>query len=126
MPLPQRGEKESKKEFVSRCMSSDKMKEEFPDNQQRTAVCLSQSGASAMEAADIKYNIDTFGYTEDINEDNLYIPTEAEYVDFNEQTEEWDISIAKPGLMGKYSQEKRTRGKEIQASKAWRQGQTRS
>ena len=90
MPLPQRGEKESKKEFVSRCISSDKMKEEFPDNQQRTAVCLSQSGASAMEAADIKYNIDTFGYTEDINEDNLYIPTEAEYVSFGEPEEEWE------------------------------------
>ena len=117
MPLPKRGEKESKKEFVSRCISSDKMKEEFPDNQQRTAVCLSQSGASAMEAADIKYNIDTFGYTEDINEDNLYIPTEAEYVDFNEQTEEWDISIAKPGLWENIRKKKEREGDDYKPAK---------
>lgn len=42
MPLasPKKGEKQN--DFVSRCMSSDSMGKEFPDNKQRTAVCMSQ------------------------------------------------------------------------------------
>jgi len=47
MPLPKRGKDEPAKKFVSRCMSSDKMKEEFPDTQQRVAVCTNQSRAGA-------------------------------------------------------------------------------
>ena len=43
MPLPERKKDEDAKKFVSRCMSSDKMKEEFPDTQQRIAVCTNQS-----------------------------------------------------------------------------------
>ena len=31
------------------------------------------------------------GYTEDVTEENIYIPTEAEYVDFGEETEENDL-----------------------------------
>ena len=38
------------------------------------------------------------GYTEDITEENFVIPAEADYEDFGEDTEEWDISEAKPGL----------------------------
>lgn len=42
MPLatPKQGEKQDA--FVDRCMSNDTMKEEFPDNKQRLAVCFSQ------------------------------------------------------------------------------------
>jgi len=117
MPLPERNKDEDAKKFVSRCMSSDKMKEEFPNNQQRTAVCLSQSGASAMEAADITYNIETFGYTEDLNEDNFYIPTAEEYVDFDEPTEEWDVSIAKPGLWENIRKKKEREGKKYRPAR---------
>ena len=38
------------------------------------------------------------GYTEEVTEENIYIPAEAEYVDFGEETEEYDFSEAKPGL----------------------------
>ena len=38
MPLPSRNDDESAKDFMPRCMSSDKMKEEYPDNKQRYAV----------------------------------------------------------------------------------------
>ena len=38
------------------------------------------------------------GYTEDITEENFVIPAEADYEDFGEDTEEWDIAEAKPGL----------------------------
>lgn len=39
MPLPKPNAGESQDEFVERCMSNDAMKEEFPDNDQRLAVC---------------------------------------------------------------------------------------
>ncbi len=43
MPLPKKGKKESKDEFISRCMSDSKTKSEFPDSDQRMAVCNNQS-----------------------------------------------------------------------------------
>lgn len=42
MPLPSPNKGESQNDFVSRCMSSDMMKSEFPDQKQRVAVCYSQ------------------------------------------------------------------------------------
>tara|TARA_R100000664_G_scaffold14448_1_gene22732 strand:+ start:2558 stop:2791 length:234 start_codon:yes stop_codon:yes gene_type:complete len=45
MPLPERDNEEEAKNFVSRCMSSDKMKEEYKDSDQRLAVCINQSRA---------------------------------------------------------------------------------
>jgi hypothetical protein len=42
MPLPVPTPKESKNEFVARCMSDAKMQSEYPDTQQRIAVCIVQ------------------------------------------------------------------------------------
>jgi hypothetical protein len=42
MPLPLPNGKRNKKAFISDCMSSEKMKKEFPNNKQRLAVCYSQ------------------------------------------------------------------------------------
>jgi hypothetical protein len=55
MPLPTRNKDESAKDFMSRCMSSDVMNKEFPDNQQRVAVCTNQSraGSEAVEKLDM-------------------------------------------------------------------------
>jgi len=39
MPLPKPNENEKKPEWIERCMDNDAMKEEFPDNDQRLAVC---------------------------------------------------------------------------------------
>lgn len=39
MPLPKPNKDESKKDFVSRCMADENMKQEFKDNDQRLAVC---------------------------------------------------------------------------------------
>ena len=41
MPIPQPTEKESQDEFITRCMSDEKMKEEYQDESQRFAVCNS-------------------------------------------------------------------------------------
>ena len=41
MPLPKLNPNEEKKEFVMRCMGDDTMNKEFPDTDQRLAVCSS-------------------------------------------------------------------------------------
>lgn len=45
MPIPQPTPKESESDFISRCMSDEKMKEEYTDEAQRYAVCASQFAA---------------------------------------------------------------------------------
>ena len=45
MPLPTPTSEESKNEFVARCMSDSKMQGEYPDAQQRIAVCIAQYAA---------------------------------------------------------------------------------
>lgn len=42
MPLPKPNKGESKEDFLNRCMGNDTMNDEYPDNSQRYAVCLSQ------------------------------------------------------------------------------------
>lgn len=43
MPIPSKKPDEDKQKFVSRCMSDEVMKKEYPDAQQRVAICLGQS-----------------------------------------------------------------------------------
>ncbi|HID24726.1 MAG TPA: hypothetical protein EYP14_20325, partial [Planctomycetaceae bacterium] len=47
MPLPKRQRGESRKDFVRRCMEDEVMKREFPDADQRLAVCNRQADVSA-------------------------------------------------------------------------------
>jgi len=42
MPLITRKKGEGERKFIARCMGSEVMKREFPDNKQRLAVCYSQ------------------------------------------------------------------------------------
>lgn len=42
MPIPSPKGKQSKDNFISSCISDEKMIEEFPDRKQRAAVCYSQ------------------------------------------------------------------------------------
>lgn len=42
MPLPTKNKGETKKDFLSRCMGDNVMVEEYPDQDQRYQVCLSQ------------------------------------------------------------------------------------
>ena len=51
------------------------------------------------------------GYTEDLTEENFHVPAEAEYVDFGEDTEDWDIAEAKPGLWENIRKKKEREGK---------------
>lgn len=89
------------------------------------------------EADEIWYE-DTFGTTEEITEDNFYIPTEAEYaedIDWGEETEEWDIAEAKPGLWENIRKKKEREGKNYKPAKkgdpdrpdpdAWKKAQSK-
>lgn len=43
MPIPSKNPNEDKQAFIQRCMSNETMKKEYPETQQRIAVCLSQT-----------------------------------------------------------------------------------
>ena len=42
--------------------------------------------------ADDFYNVETYGFTEELTEENFYVPAEAEYEDFGEEEEEHDAA----------------------------------
>ncbi len=57
MPIPSKRQDESSEEFIERCMADDVMKEEYPDRDQRYAVCSQQIGnARGLVSADIVSN----------------------------------------------------------------------
>ena len=62
------------------------------------------------------------GYTEDITEENFVIPAEADYEDFGEDTEEWDISEAKPGLWENIRKKKEREGKNYKPARTEKEG----
>jgi len=119
MPIPNRKKDEDKTKFVSRCMSNEVMKKDYPDSKQRVAICLDQATADCdcVEAADFRLNFETVGYEEELDENNLYIPTEAEYVDFEEEVEEFDIAAEKPGLWENIRKKKEREGKNYKPAK---------
>lgn len=47
MPIPTRRANEDTQDFISRCMDDPTMKQEYPDNNQRLAVCHSQVNANS-------------------------------------------------------------------------------
>jgi hypothetical protein len=118
MPLPNRGDNESKDEFTSRCMSDEKMNSEYPNSSQRYAVCMRQSNANIMEAAEASFEFDNYGYTEDLTEHNFYVPASDEYEECEgEDQEDFDISVAKPGLWENIRKKKEREGKDYKPAK---------
>ena len=43
MPIPSRRKDEDRQKFVSRCMGDEVMKKDYPNTQQRIAICLGQT-----------------------------------------------------------------------------------
>lgn len=119
MPIPNRGKDEDKNKFVARCMGDKNMQQEYPNNSKRIAICLDQATADCdcVETADFKMQLENYGYEEDISDDNFYIPTQAEYEDFGEETEEWDVAAAKPGLWDNIRKKKDRLGKKYKPAK---------
>jgi HK97 family phage major capsid protein len=52
VPIPTPNDGESEDDFISRCMGSDAMVEDYPDNDQRAAVCYSQYRERAAQHRD--------------------------------------------------------------------------
>ena len=104
---------------MSRCMSDSKMKQEYPDNKQRTAVCISKAteDCPCLEAADFELTVSLYGYEEELTEENFYSPSEAEYEDCGEESEEWDVAEAKPGLWENIRKKKEREGKNYKPAK---------
>jgi len=63
MPLPKPKKNESKDDFIERCMGNNLMNEEYPDEDQRYAVCLSQwnkkSALSEKEVRSFEFSINS-------------------------------------------------------------------
>jgi len=87
------------------------------------------------EADELWYE-ETFGTTEELTEDNFYIPSEDEYEECEgEETEEWDIAEAKPGLWENIRKKKEREGKNYKPAKkgdpdrpdpdAWKKAQSK-
>jgi len=72
---------------------------------------------SRLDQVDFEYNKETYGFTEELTEENFYIPAEAEYEDFGEPNEEWDIAEAKPGLWENIRKKKEREGKNYKPAK---------
>jgi len=51
MQMPKRNKGETKSAYVSRCMGDEGMKSEFPEQDQRLAVCFSKAGESKLAGA---------------------------------------------------------------------------
>ena len=49
-----------------------------------------------IKQTDETFYLDCYGSEEEDTECNFYTPSEAEYEDWGEDSEEWDISLAKP------------------------------
>jgi len=106
-------------------MSNDTMNEEYPDAEQRTAVCMSRAceGSNHIQAMDFEMYYLAYGSEEDLTEDNFYVPEDCEYVLSSEvfyedsEIEEWDISIAKPGLWENIKKKKDREGKDYKPAK---------
>lgn len=73
---------------------------------------------SRINETDVHYTTETYGFTEELTEDNFYIPAEADYVEFEgEEVEDWDITQAKPGLWENIRKKKEREGKNYKPAK---------
>ena len=123
MPIPKRKEGEDRSDFLSRCMSDPTMNKEYPENSQRYALCQqSAKGTRGQQVQDLHYE-QTFGSTEELTEDNFVVPNEEDYVSADEvffeesEIEEFDISVAKPGLWENIRKKKEREGKNYKPAK---------
>ena len=64
-----------------------------------------------------KQYVDESGYTEELTEANFVIPNEEDYMDFGEETEEWDIAANRPGLWENIRRKKQREGDNYRPAK---------
>tara|TARA_A100001201_G_scaffold136396_1_gene125414 strand:+ start:13794 stop:14804 length:1011 start_codon:yes stop_codon:yes gene_type:complete len=62
------------------------------------------------------------GFEEEITAENFVIPAEEDYEDFGEDTEDWDIAEAKPGLWENIRRKKQREGKNYKPARTEKEG----
>ena len=62
------------------------------------------------------------GFTEELTEANFVIPEESDYIDFGEETEEWDVTANRPGLWENIRRKKLREGKNYKPAKTEKEG----
>ena len=101
MPIPEKKPNEDSQKFVSRCMSSEIMKKDYPDAKQRVAICLGQTKKSKNSLLDnvaailgfmSEFDCEECGSVEELSISNLIIPKDEDYIDAGEEIEDYDIS----------------------------------
>jgi hypothetical protein len=101
MPIPKPEKNEDRQKFVQRCMGNETMKKDYPENDQRIAICLGQNRKRSKSSV-LSYVLDILGLSfgeyceecgneEELTSDNIIIPEADDYVDFAEETEEYDL-----------------------------------
>lgn len=102
METPKPNKDELEANYMQRCMSHISAYEE--DNDKKVAMCLTAFRGNKKPYNTMGEKIDfsicsmkylesiEIGFEEELTEENLYIPTVAEYEDFGEQTEEVSVS----------------------------------
>ena len=84
---------------------------------------MSSNYRESLSMADDIYNREVFGYTEELSEENFYIPSEDEYESVaGEIEEDWDISIARPGLWENIRRKKEREGKNYKPARTQKEG----
>ena len=125
MPIPKRKQNEDQNKFVSRCMGNETMKKDYPDTKQRVAICLGQIRKSKSTLLDsvmeilgfsISYDCDDCGSVEELSSSNLVVPTNEQYEDAGEKTEEYDVSY----LFDKNSSASEYQGRKVTLNKPFR------
>lgn len=125
MPIPSKRKDEQKSAFMSRCMGDDTMNKEYPDQSQRSAICMSKAceDANYVEAMDFQVYFESYGSEEELTEDNFYLPSPEDYVTAEEvyyedsEIEEWDAAAEKPGLWENIRKKKQREGKNYKPAK---------
>lgn len=106
MPIPEKQKNEDRQKFLRRCMSDEVMKKDYPDSQQRVAICLGQTKKNSKSNL-LDQVLEILGFSlyfdcedcEDFEQkeelltvSSLIIPKKEDYLDFADSTEEYDIS----------------------------------
>ena len=65
----------------------------------------------------VKSHLEKEGFTEEITEANFVVPQDSDYVDFGEETEEWDIAADRPGLWENIRRKKQREGDNYKPAK---------
>lgn len=97
MPIPKPEKNEDKQKFVSRCMSNETMKKDYPNSQQRIAICLGQTRKSKSSLI------------EDV-QDNLWVANAT----WDDECDEWVYEVVAEEI---YDEEGQSLGSEYQGRK---------